>query len=202
MSMKTLRKRISIFLPHRRIKPRSWILTYGLPYIGLDVLSFALNNCSRHIVKGNGIFIAFTFPPNFNYIKFNNIQYRKQLLDMFLMSKCSKVQLKKTLIFQDSFLTKDVYEFLLTHWGLPQTEYSITCDFDYFKSKYFQKHKKNPSTEDCKRIYQHCMKMINEKSTNNLHIKNTFKINDLENYLNMNLTEVLPLKMRQNAFDS
>ena len=46
------------------------------------------------------------------------------------------------------------------------------------------------------------MKMINEKSTNNLHIKNTFKINDLENYLNMNLTEVLPLKMRQNAFDS
>ena len=120
---------------------------------------------------------------------------------MLLLSKCDKIQLNKTIIFQDSFLTKDVYEFLLIYWGLPQKEYSITCDFDYFKSKYFQNHKKNPSIEDCKRIYHHCMEMINENSINNLHIKNTFKINDLEKYLNMNLTKVLPLKMCRNAFD-
>lgn len=198
--MKTLRKRISILLPHRKVKPKSWILTYGLPYIGVDVLSFALNNSSTHIVKGNGIFMAFGFPPQFNYIKFNKNQYRQNLLDILLLSKCSKKQLNKTLILQDHYLTKDVFEFLLYYWGLPQKKYSITCDFEYFKVKYFQKHK-YPSFSDCKRIYKHSMEMINEKSIENLHIKNSFRLSDLENYLNMDLSKIIPFKVCENIFD-
>ena len=137
--MMTLKEKISLLLPQFNFKPNSWSLTFGLPHIGLGVISRALTSDGAKLVFDTGLFNALKFPPPSDYIRFNSQKNHRHLLKLFLSHNLNRDYKKHKLVFQESLLNVGLYEVLVREWGKPMSSFSLTCDYIFFKKMYFKK---------------------------------------------------------------
>ena len=134
-----LKEKISLLLPQPKLIPSCWFLTFGLPHIGLGILSRSLCDQKSNLVFDTGLFNAMKFPPNLDYIRFNRKKNNRNLLRSFLSHNIHKSLIKNKLVFQESLLDYDLYAMLVEEWGEPTAAFSLTTNYDFFKKKYFEK---------------------------------------------------------------
>ena len=141
-------------MPQPKLVPSCWFLTFGLPHIGLGILSRSLCDQKSNLVFDTGLFNAMKFPPNLGYIRFNRKKNNRNLLRSFLSHNIHKSVIKNKLVFQESLLDYELYAMLIEEWGEPTAAFSLTTNYDFFKKKYFEKkfkrHRKNQSKSNRK----------------------------------------------------
>ena len=185
--MLTLKEKISLLLPRTNYKPKSWSLTFGLPHIGIGILSRSLSENDLNIADNTGLFIALKFPPPFHYIRFNSKRYHRNLLRIFLKQNLDLTN--KKLIFQESLLDIDSYVFLKKEWEAPEKSFSLTCDYEFFKKKYFLK---NPCSTDseCKKIFKKCLATVELIPSQNLHVDRPISLLEFESFMSCKISKI------------
>jgi len=183
-----LKEKISLLLPQPKLIPSCWCLTFGLPHIGLGILSRALRDENSNLVFDTGLFNAMKFPPPLDYIRFNRKKHQTYLIRSFLSHNIKDGSTKKKLIFQESLLDYDLYSMLVEEWGEPTAAFSLTTDYDFFKKKYFEKKPRNTQSE-CKRVFDLCMQTSNQVPSNILSIDRAISLSEFESFMSRKISK-------------
>ena len=198
--MMTLKEKISLLLPQFDFKPNSWSLTFGLPHIGLGVMSRALTKKGAKLVFDTGLFNALKFPPPSDYIRFNSQKNQRHLLKLFLLHNIKLGYKNHNLVFQESLLNLDLYQVLVREWGKPVSSFSLTCDYIFFKKMYFKKKPFNTESE-CERVFKLCTEMISQIPSKSLRIDRAVSLSEFEEFMSSSIAEVDRDRDLTNLFD-
>jgi hypothetical protein len=198
--MMTLKEKITLLLPQFDFKPNSWSLTFGLPHIGLGVMSRALTNEGANLLFDTGLFNALKFPPPSDYIRFNSQKNHRHLLKLFLLHNIKRDYKNHKLVFQESLLNVDLYEVLVREWGKPMSSFSLTCDYMFFKKMYLKKKPFNTENE-CKRVFKLCTEMITKIPSKSLRIDRAVSLSEFEEFMSSRIAEVDRDRDPTNLFD-
>ena len=134
-------------------RPTEWILTFGLPHIGLGYISRSLSTNANILIFDVGISTGLAFPPPYNYIRININKYQRSLLSNLYISQNHKGSVfSNRLIFQESLLTLSDYNALCEYWSRPLHCYSIFTTYEIFH-QIFTKMFPHKELSECRRIY-------------------------------------------------
>ena len=198
--MMTLKEKITLLLPQFDFKPNSWSLTFGLPHIGLGVMSRALTREGAKLVFDTGLFNALKFPPPSDYIRFNSQKNHRHLLKLFLSHNLNRNYKKHKLVFQESLLNVELYEVLVKEWGKPMSSFSLTCDYIFFKKMYFKKKPFNTENE-CERVFKLCTDTITQIPSKTLRIDRAVSLSEFEEFMSSRIAEEDRDRDPTNLFD-
>ena len=183
-----LKEKISLLLPQPKLVPSCWFLTFGLPHIGLGILSRSLCDQKSNLVFDTGLFNAMKFPPNLGYIRFNRKKNNRNLLRSFLSHNIHKSVIKNKLVFQESLLDYELYAMLMEEWGEPTAAFSLTTNYDFFKKKYFEKKPCNTQNE-CKRVFDLCRETSDKVPSNILSLDRAISVTEFENFMSRRISK-------------
>lgn len=195
-----LKEKISLILPQPKLIPSCWYLTFGLPHIGLGILSRSLNDKDSNLIFDTGLFNALKFPPDFNYIRFNRKKNNRNLLRSFLSHNLSIKKFKNKLVFQESLLDYNLYNILVEEWGEPSAVFSLTTNYEFFRKKYFEKKPSNTQSE-CKRVFDLCSKTLDQVPSNILSIDRAITLTEFENFMSRRISKRDRNRNPLNIFD-
>jgi hypothetical protein len=183
-----LKERTKVLFPRSKLKPKSWYLTFGLPHLGLGILSRSLKSEQSILVFDTGLFRALDFPPPSDYIRFNRKSNYSYLLDCFLTHSIGKNKSINKLVFQESLLNLDLYQVLVREWGKPVSSFSITSDYKFFKKRYFMKKPFNTESE-CERVFKLCTNMITKIPSKSLRIDRAVSLSEFEEFMSSRIAK-------------
>jgi len=195
-----LKEKIRLLLPQTKLIPSCWYLTFGLPHIGLGILSRALRDENSNLVFDTGLFNALKFPPPLDYIRFNRKKHYAYLINSFLSHNIKEDFTKKKLIFQESLLDYDLYTMLVENWGEPTAAFSLTTDYGFFKKKYFEK-KPGNTQDECKRVFDLCTQTLSQVPSNILSIDRAISLSEFEKFMSRKISKRDSNRNPCNIFD-